>query len=86
MIPAHGMRHVKLVPVLLILSGIAVGLTGAALVYAYVMDAVIARIGEPDQSLLFWYFPFLAIGLAFSGGGIGLFVWGVRRLRGDDGR
>jgi len=73
-----------MVPVLLILSGIAVGLTGAALVYAYVMDAVIARIGEPDQSLLFWYFPFLVTGLGFSAGGIGLLVWGIRRLRKAD--
>ena len=38
-------------------------IVGLALVTLYVWEAVIARLGEPDQSLLYWYAPFLLFGL-----------------------
>jgi hypothetical protein len=48
--------------------GVLAVVVGLLLVVLYVGSAVIARIGEPDQSLLFWYLPFLLMG------GIGIVV------------
>jgi len=45
----------------LILSGL-VFLTGVAFVVMYAWNGVIARIGEADQSLVFWYLPVLIMG------------------------
>jgi cytochrome oxidase assembly protein ShyY1 len=47
----------------------------------YVLEAIVARIGEADQSLLFWYLPILFIGLIVLAIGLGLGIWGARRLR-----
>ena len=43
--------------------GSLIGLAGIAFVAMYVLEAIFARLGEPDQSLLFWYLPILFIGL-----------------------
>ena len=70
-----------------LLSGaaIAVGalllLGGLGFVAMYVYSAVIARLGEPDQSLLFWYLPILFIGIALASAGLGLLGSGLRRRR-----
>jgi len=39
---------------------------------------VFARWGESDQSLLFWYLPFLMAGIGCLGVGIGAVTWGRR--------
>ena len=56
---------------------------GAGLVFGYVQTAVIARWGDPDQSLLFWYLPILFIGLAGLALGVVCGRWGLRRWRTD---
>ena len=64
----------------LIVSGLIV-LTGIAWVVMYVLEAVIARLGEADQSLLFWYLPILFIGLIGILTGIGIGIWATTRLK-----
>ena len=64
--------------------GILSFILGVVFVVAYISEAVIARLGEPDQSLLFWYLPILFMGIAGIGLGTGagiLGVIGLRRLR-----
>lgn len=66
-----------------LLVGILLSLSGLWLIAAYALEAVIARVGEPDQSLLFWLLPFLVIGvvLLIAGVAIGGFgVWRRKRL------
>ena len=38
-------------------------LFGISLIIMYIYGAVIARLGEADQSLLFWYLPFMLFGI-----------------------
>ncbi|NNE05010.1 MAG: hypothetical protein HKO64_02915 [Xanthomonadales bacterium] len=56
-------------------------LAGIGLCAMYVVEAVIRRLGEADQSLLFWYLPILFIGLFSLMGGIGLLTWAMLRKR-----
>lgn len=63
------------------MSGSLVALIGAGFVVMYILGAVVNRLGEPDQSLLFWYLPILFIGLIGAGLGGGLGIWGGIRLR-----
>ena len=60
-------------------------ITLAAIWFAvmYVLEAIINRAGEPNQSLLFWYLPFLFIGLIGVIIGLGLATWGTSRLKKD---
>jgi hypothetical protein len=55
---------------------------GVTLIVMYVWAAVISRIGEPDQSLLFWYLPIMFLGMAAAGGGIWLLVFGLKARKG----
>ena len=75
------MRLKNLWPCLGITAGIVLILCGAGFVAMYVLEAVVARIGEPDQSLLFWYLPILFMGLIAMGTGVGAIVLAMVRLR-----
>lgn len=70
---------------ILLYSALAFGslmtLAGGAFVVMYILEAIVARAGEPDQSLLFWYLPFLFMGLIGMVIGLGVGVWGAIRLR-----
>jgi hypothetical protein len=66
--------------VALLLGGVA-AIVGTGLVAAYFLEAVLARLGEPDQSLLFWYLPILFSGLGGLVIGLSAAAWGIRRLR-----
>jgi hypothetical protein len=59
-----------------LISGSVITLIGIMLCIAYVYEAIVARIGEPDQSLLYWYLPILFMGLFGMGIGIVLIFWG----------
>ena len=54
-------------------------ISGMALIVTYILEAVIARIGEPDQSLLFWYLPFLLFGVIATLAGFRMTSWGLSR-------
>ena len=58
------MRSKRVWSVVALLFGVVAALVGAGLVAAYFLEAVVARLGDPDQSLLFWYLPILFLGLA----------------------
>jgi len=62
-------------------SGALATVVGLWLIAAYFLEAVIARLGEPDQSLIFWYLPLLFIGVigAILGAVVGW--WGIRRRK-----
>jgi drug/metabolite transporter (DMT)-like permease len=75
------METQKVWPVLALLLGGIAALVGAGLVTAYFLEAVLARLGEPDQSLLFWYLPILFSGLGGLVIGFSAAAWGIRRLR-----
>ena len=57
-----------------VLSGVVLTLMGLIFIWGYISEAIIARVGEPDQSLLFWYLPLLFVGLFTAGIG-GLITW-----------
>ncbi len=63
-----------------ILGGL-IGLAGGVFVCIYILEAIIKRIGEPDQSLLFWYLPVLFIGLVGMLFGFSSAAMGIYNLR-----
>ncbi len=69
---------------LAVVFGIISLLIGVLLTITYIMKAVIERLGEPDQSLLFWYLPILFIGIIFLKLGLGFGIWGFISLRKKD--
>ena len=70
----------KFINYLIICFGGLFCVTGTLLVLAYVWEAVILRWGEGDQSLVFWYLPFLLFGLIGIISGIALIGFGKGRL------
>jgi hypothetical protein len=68
-------------PILVILFGILINIIGVLFIAAYILEAIVKRAGDPDQSLLFWYLPILFIG--FFGLIIGIVSagWGINHLK-----
>lgn len=75
------MKSSKILPYSALAFGTLMAFAGVAFVVMYILEAIVARAGEPDQSLLFWYLPILFIGFVGMGIGLGVGVWGVIRLR-----
>jgi choline-glycine betaine transporter len=75
------MNAKKALPCGALVIGSLVALTGIACIVMYVSEAIIARVGEGDQSLLFWYLPILFFGIIGILVGLGIGVWGAIRLR-----
>jgi len=75
------MSQNKLLPCGALVVGSLIVFIGTVFVLIYVLEAVIARVGEADQSLLFWYLPILFIGLFGLVIGATIGVWGYIRLR-----
>jgi len=71
----------KLLPCGALVVGGLITLIGIGFAVMYVLEAIIARLGEADQSLLFWYLPILFMGLIGIIIGLGIGVWGAIRLR-----
>jgi apolipoprotein N-acyltransferase len=65
----------------LIAIGAVMGLAGVGFIAMYVQSAIIDRLGEPDQSLLYWYLPILFIGLGLASAGVSVLRSGLRRKR-----
>ncbi len=68
-------------PYAAMIIGVLLTLIGMALVAGYVSEAVVARLGQANQSLLFWYLPILFLGIGGIAVGLGLGLWGVRGIR-----
>ena len=75
------MNSKKTWPSVALISGIVLTIIGAVLIIGYIIEAYVARRGEPDQSLLFWYLPLLIFGLITIGTGLSAGIWGFNRLR-----
>jgi choline-glycine betaine transporter len=75
------MNSKKTWPSVALISGIVLIIIGALLITGYIIEAYVERIGEPDQSLLFWYLPFLMFGLIAFVTGVSFSIWGTKRLR-----
>lgn len=74
----------KCIHVLALLFGSAATLTGLWLIGLYFSEAVFKRLGEPDQSLVFWYIPILCIGIVSIVTGVVSFLWGLGKLPGTN--
>ena len=75
------MNSKKTWPYVAIISGIILIIIGAALITGYITETYLARRGDPDQSLLFWYLPILFIGFITFAAGLTAGIWGFIRLR-----
>jgi hypothetical protein len=71
------MQSQKILPCAALAIGSLIALIGISLAVMYVLEAIIARIGEADQSLLFWYLPILFIGIIGIFIGLGVGIWGA---------
>jgi len=72
----------KLITRLGLIGGLLLSLTGGGFIFMYVAEGIVARIGEPDQSLLFWYLPILFLGIFGLMAGLALLLWAWKRLKG----
>ena len=75
------MKSNNVLPCSALVLGILIALAGIVFAFLYVSEAIFARLGESDQSLLFWYLPILFIGIAGTVLGAGIGIWGAIRLR-----
>ena len=57
------MNTKKVLPCGALAFGVLIFLAGVVFVAMYISEAILARVGDPDQSLLFWYLPILFIGI-----------------------
>lgn len=61
--------------------GLLISIVGAIFVFMYFWEAVISRIGDSDQSLIFWYLPILFLGAVGMIGGLILLTQGIKKLK-----
>lgn len=54
---------------------------GTGLIAMYLWEGIIVRIGDSDQSLIFWYLPILFIGFFSLGSGIVLFIRSYKKIK-----
>ena len=71
----------KILFILMISVSLILALVGLGFIAMYAWEGVISRIGDPDQSLLFWYLPILFIGIFSLVGGVAMFLVCLKKLR-----
>lgn len=54
---------------------------GVVFAVTYLWEAIISRLGEPDQSPVFWYLPILFLGLIACAEGLKLLLRGIKQIR-----
>ena len=75
------MSSKKTWPSIVLIFGIVISIVGAILIIGYILEACIARRGDPEQSLLFWYLPLLFVGFISFATGLGDSILGFNSLR-----
>ena len=75
------MNSKKILPCGALAIGTLIFLAGVVFTAMYISEAILARLGEPDQSLIFWYLPILFIGIAGIILGLGAGILGIIGLR-----
>jgi hypothetical protein len=75
------LSYKKTWPSIVLISGIVISIVGAILIIGYILEAYVARRGDPDQSLLFWYLPLLFVGFISFTTGLSASIWGFNNLR-----
>lgn len=70
----------RVLPLAALMGGVLSVFIGVYSIGLYVSEAVLARMGDPDQSLMFWYLPFLLFGVMVLALGGGLVYVGLRNL------
>lgn len=68
-------------PLVFRITGIIMSIIGVLFIGVYILEAYTSRIGEPDQSLLFWYLPFLFVGFIVLVSGIITSIHGYSDIR-----
>jgi len=71
----------KVLTIAALLLGVPTTIAGVVFIGMYITEAVIKRVGEPDQSLIFWYLPILFIGIVLAAAGATISIWAVMRTR-----
>jgi hypothetical protein len=72
------------VPVLTIVAGAVMAVSGLLLIGFY-LHSVVVSLGQPDRSAIFWFLPIAMIGVALVAGGGALVALGVRARGGNGG-
>jgi heme/copper-type cytochrome/quinol oxidase subunit 1 len=72
----------KLIAIFSTLSGIILTLMGMLGIGFYLYSGL-TSLDQPDKSGLFWFLPFLFIGIILVGGGVYFFIIGIRSRKGD---
>jgi len=75
------MNSKMILPCGALVVGSLIALTGIGFAVMYIWEAIVTRLGDPDQSLLFWYLPILFMGLTGIIVGVGIGLWGSVRLK-----
>jgi hypothetical protein len=66
--------------VLALIFGLAFMALGIGFIALYIIEAIVKRAGEPDQSLLFWAIPILFMGIGGLLAGIFSVLWSLGKL------
>lgn len=74
----------KILSALALLFGAMLVIAGLIFVVIYFKDAIFLRLGEADQSLIFWYLPFLFAGIGGVVCGVVIGQAGLRGLKSPD--
>ena len=69
---------------LFVFLGGLITVLGGVFIGMYIWEAIISRMGEPDQSLIFWYLPILFIGITLLGMAVYFILIGFRSLKGKE--
>jgi hypothetical protein len=77
------LNNQKLIPLLSILSGIALALIGLLGIGSYAYSGITA-LNKPDKSELFWFLPLLFFGIMLIGGGVYFTIIGIRSRGGNE--
>ena len=71
----------KIVCAIFMLLSALMFIVGITLIIMYVNSAIVERLGEGDQSLLFWYLPLMLFGIICTIAGMNLYKMTRRKCK-----